>query len=31
MDLRWVAVLCIVSLALLAAAGIVLWRTTRFN
>ena len=31
MDLRWVAVLCIVTVALLAAAGTVLWRTTRFN
>lgn len=31
MDLRWVAVLCIVTVALLAAAGWNLWRTTRFN
>jgi glucose uptake protein GlcU len=31
MDLRWVAFLCIVTVALLAAAGSVLWRTTRFN
>ena len=31
MDLRWVAILCIVSVALLAAAGWCLWRTTRFN
>ena len=31
MDLRWVALLCIVSVALLAAAGWNLWRTTRFN
>ncbi len=31
MDLRWVAVLCIVSVALLATAGWNLWRTTRFN
>lgn len=31
MDLRWVAVLSIVSVALLMAAGWILWRTTRFN
>jgi hypothetical protein len=31
MDLRWVVILCIVSIALLLAAGVVLWRTTRFN
>ena len=31
MDLRWVVILCIVTVALLAAAGWVLWRTTRFN
>jgi glucose uptake protein GlcU len=31
MDLRWVAILCIVTVALLVAAGMVLWRTTRFN
>ena len=31
MDLRWVVLLCIVTVALLAAAGSVLWRTTRFN
>ena len=31
MDLRWVVLLCIVTVALLLAAGTVLWRTTRFN
>jgi hypothetical protein len=31
MDLRWVVILCIVSIALLLAAGWILWRTTRFN
>ena len=31
MDLRWVVILCIVTVALLAAAGTVLWKTTRFN
>ena len=31
MDLRWVAFLCIVSIALLLTAGWILWRTTRFN
>lgn len=31
MDLRWVVILCIVSGALLLAAGWNLWRTTRFN
>ncbi len=31
MDLRWVALLCVVTMALFGVAGFVLWRTTRFT